>query len=133
MVARPTLLFMMGLLAASCAVALLSGLMVLLRCSHPPGCSTALIVALGLMPELAQGVALIVAATGVCGVAWVVNRLAGVYYPLWRCPPLRSRDGLVPRALLAEASKSSPEQRLADLASDLVTRRPRKSRRRSPH
>lgn len=69
--------------AAALSLGLTSCLMVILRVAHPPAGATALIVSLGLMPDPAQlpilmaGVALLLAH------AFVMNRLAGIPYPVW--------------------------------------------------
>ncbi|MGP9830941.1 HPP family protein [Marinobacter sp. NSM] len=69
--------------AAAVSLGLASCLMVVFKVGHPPAGATALIVCLGLMPDTAQlpilmaGVALLLAH------AFVMNRLAGIPYPLW--------------------------------------------------
>ncbi|TVT35813.1 HPP family protein [Marinobacter vinifirmus] len=69
--------------AAALSLGLTSCLMVVFRVAHPPAGATALIVSLGLMPNPAQlpilmaGVALLLAH------AFVMNRLAGIPYPVW--------------------------------------------------
>ncbi|MEC7378186.1 MAG: HPP family protein, partial [Pseudomonadota bacterium] len=58
-------------------------LMVLLRVAHPPAGATALIVSLGLMPDPAQ-LPILMAGVGLLLVhAFVMNRLAGIPYPVW--------------------------------------------------
>lgn len=70
--------------AAALSLGLTSSLMILLRVAHPPAGATALIVSLGLMPHFHQlpilmtGVGLLVLQ------ALLVNRLAGIPYPVWR-------------------------------------------------
>ncbi|WP_036193228.1 HPP family protein [Marinobacter daepoensis] len=73
--------------AAALSLGLTSCLMVVFRVAHPPAGATALIVSLGLMPDPAQlpilmaGVALLLAH------AFLMNRLAGIPYPLWSAAP----------------------------------------------
>lgn len=70
--------------AAALSLGITSSLMILCRVAHPPAGATALIVSLGLMPQLSQlpvlmgGVGLLVIQ------AFVTNRLAGIPYPKWR-------------------------------------------------
>lgn len=70
--------------AAALSLGTTSSLMILLRVAHPPAGATALIVSLGLMPQLSQlpvlmgGVALLLVQ------AFITNRLAGIPYPKWR-------------------------------------------------
>ncbi|HLV76821.1 MAG TPA: HPP family protein [Marinobacter sp.] len=69
--------------AAALSLGLTSCLMVVLRVAHPPAGATALIVSLGLMPDPAQ---LPVLMAGVCLLlahAFLMNRLAGIPYPVW--------------------------------------------------
>lgn len=77
--------------AVGLALVLTTGAMVLLSVEHPPAVSTALVVALGTLTQLWQlGVVL-------CGVALLalqallINRAAGVPYPLWNPLPRRER------------------------------------------
>lgn len=71
--------------AAATALSLGStaGLMVLLRVVHPPAGATTLIVSLGLMPQLAQVPVLLAGVALLLLQAAVLNRLAGIPYPLW--------------------------------------------------
>ena len=57
--------------------------MVLLRVVHPPAGATTLIVSLGLMPQLAQVPVLLAGVALLLLQAAVLNRLAGIPYPLW--------------------------------------------------
>jgi CBS-domain-containing membrane protein len=70
-------------LAASLSLGLTSGVMVLLRSPHPPAGATTLIVSLGLMPHLWQLGVLMLAVFLLTLQAFVINRLAGIDYPLW--------------------------------------------------
>lgn len=69
--------------AAALSIGLTSGLMVLLHVPHPPAGATTLIVSLGLIDEawkfpiLLAGVALLIVQ------GFVINRVAGLPYPLW--------------------------------------------------
>lgn len=59
------------------------GMMVLLRVPHPPAGATTLIVSLGLMPHLGQLLVLMLAVLLLTGQTLLINRLAGLPYPLW--------------------------------------------------
>jgi CBS-domain-containing membrane protein len=70
--------------AAALSLGLTSCLMVLLRIAHPPAGATTLIVSLGLMPDPAQLPILMAGVTLLLAHAFVMNRLAGIPYPLWQ-------------------------------------------------
>jgi CBS domain-containing membrane protein len=70
--------------AAALALGATAGLMALLRIPHPPAGATALIVALGLMPALSQIPVLIAGVLLLLGQALVLNRFAGIPYPVWK-------------------------------------------------
>ncbi len=73
-----------GVLAAALSLAATGALMVLLRVSHPPAGATTLIVSLGIIAQ-PKDLAIIEAAVFLLTAqALVINRLAGVPYPLWR-------------------------------------------------
>ncbi|MEX0606343.1 MAG: HPP family protein [Marinobacter sp.] len=74
--------------AAAVAIGLTGCLMVALNMVHPPAGATALIVALGLMPDPGQLPILMAAVLLLLVHAFVVNRLAGIAYPLWSSRPL---------------------------------------------
>lgn len=70
-------------LAAALSLGLTSGLMVLLRSPHPPAGATTLIIALGLLTKPGQLALLMTAVVLLTAQAFVINRLAGIPYPLW--------------------------------------------------
>ena len=72
--------------AAALSLGMTSGLMVLLRVPHPPAGATTLIVSLGVMPQLWQLPVLMAAVVLLVAQAFVMNRLAGIPYPLWSPP-----------------------------------------------
>lgn len=73
-------------IAAALSLGLTAGIMVLLRAPHPPAGATTLIVSLGLLTSPWQ-LALLMGAVVVLTVqALVINRLAGILYPLWGPP-----------------------------------------------
>ncbi len=69
--------------AAALSLALTSGVMVLLRVPHPPAGATTLIVSLGLLPHPWQILVLMIAVVLLTGQAFLINRLAGIPYPIW--------------------------------------------------
>lgn len=62
-------------------------LMVWFRVPHPPAGATALIVSLGLMPEIQQLPLLMAGVLILLIQAFTLNRLSGLPYPLWRAKP----------------------------------------------
>jgi CBS-domain-containing membrane protein len=72
--------------AAALSLGLTSGLMVLLKAPHPPAGATTLIVSLGILRTVDQVVVLMIAVVLLTGQALVINRLAGLPYPLWSAP-----------------------------------------------
>lgn len=83
--------------AAALSLALTAGLMVLFHVPHPPAGATTLIVSLGLMPHLWQIGVLMLAVALLTMQAFLINRLAGVRYPLWgptpgEMEPIRGTD-----------------------------------------
>lgn len=69
--------------AAALSLGLTGGLMVLCKVPHPPAGATTLIVSLGLMPHLWH-VAILMAAVFLLTLqALVINRLAGIQFPIW--------------------------------------------------
>ena len=73
--------------AAGLSLGLTCGAMVWARVPHPPAGATTLIVSLGILREPAQLAVLIVAVVLLVVQGLVINRLAGIPYPLWRPLP----------------------------------------------
>ncbi|HEY9426976.1 MAG TPA: HPP family protein [Gemmatimonadaceae bacterium] len=78
--------------AAALSLGLTSGLMVLLRAPHPPAGATTLIVSLGLLHTPLQLAVLMAAVVLLCAQAIVINRLAGLPYPMWRGEGRKRRE-----------------------------------------
>jgi CBS domain-containing membrane protein len=70
-------------IAAALSLGLTAGLMVLLKSPHPPAGATTLIISLGLLRQPWQLVLLMVAVVLLTLQAIIINRLAGIPYPLW--------------------------------------------------
>lgn len=77
--------------AAALSLGLTSGLMVLLKAPHPPAGATTLIISLGILTQPIQLVILMLAVVMLTVQAFVINRLAGIDYPLWS--PRRDPSG----------------------------------------
>ncbi len=70
-------------IAAALSLGLTAGVMVLLKAPHPPAGATTLIISLGILHQPWQ-LALLMAAVVLLTIqAIVINRLAGIAYPLW--------------------------------------------------
>ena len=70
-------------IAAALSLGLTAGIMVLLKSPHPPAGATTLIVSLGILTHPWQLLLLMVAVVLLTLQAFVINRLAGVPYPIW--------------------------------------------------
>ncbi len=74
-------------LAAALSLAATGAAMILLRVTHPPGAATTLIVSLGFITDPFHLLLIEVAVGLLVLQAILINRLAGVPYPLWEAPP----------------------------------------------
>lgn len=70
--------------AAALSLGLTSGFMVWLLTPHPPAGATTLIISLGIMPRPSQHAFLMLAVVALVIQGAVINRLAGIDYPLWK-------------------------------------------------
>lgn len=77
-------------IAAALSLGITAGVMVLLRAPHPPAGATTLIVSLGLLTHPWQLALLMGAVVVLTLQALIINRLAGISYPLWG--PTRSSE-----------------------------------------
>jgi CBS-domain-containing membrane protein len=69
--------------AAALSLGLTSAVMVLARAPHPPAGATTLIISLGILNQLDQIAVLMAAVVLLTLQALIINRLAGLPYPLW--------------------------------------------------
>lgn len=69
--------------AAALSLGLTAGLMVLFKVPHPPAGATTLIISLGLLRYGDELVVLMIGVVLLTVQAIVINRLAGLPYPLW--------------------------------------------------
>jgi CBS-domain-containing membrane protein len=72
------------ILAAALSLSMTGALMVLLRAGHPPAGATTLIVSLGIISKPSELVIIEAAVFLLVAQALVINRMAGLPYPLWR-------------------------------------------------
>jgi CBS domain-containing membrane protein len=77
--------------AAGLSLGLTAGLMVWFRVPHPPAGATTLIVSLGILTRLDQLAVLMLGVALLLVQGFVINRLAGLDYPLWA--PRPGEDG----------------------------------------
>jgi CBS domain-containing membrane protein len=76
-------------IAAALSLGLTAGLMVLFKSPHPPAGATTLIISLGILTKPWQLVLLMIAVVLLTAQAFIINRLAGIPYPLWN--PIREK------------------------------------------
>lgn len=72
------------ILAAALSLSFTGAVMVLLRADHPPAGATTLIVSLGIISRPKELVIIEIAVLLLVAQALVINRLAGLPYPLWK-------------------------------------------------
>ncbi|MFY9731993.1 MAG: HPP family protein [Candidatus Acidiferrales bacterium] len=80
-------IFWPRILAAALSLSATGALMVLLGVSHPPAGATTLIISLGIISKPRELVIIEVAVFLLVAQALVINRLAGLPYPLWNVGP----------------------------------------------
>jgi CBS domain-containing membrane protein len=81
------------IIAAALSLGLTAGVMVLLKSPHPPAGATTLIISLGILTKPIQLVLLMVAVVLLTLQAFIINRLAGIDYPLWNPSPSPVQGG----------------------------------------
>jgi CBS-domain-containing membrane protein len=79
-------IFWPRILAAALSLSATGAFMVLLEVSHPPAGATTLIVSLGIISKPRELAIIEVAVFLLVAQALVINRLAGLPYPLWNAP-----------------------------------------------
>ncbi len=79
--------------AAALSLGLTSGAMVWFKVPHPPAGATTLIVSLGILRTPSQLVVLLLAVVLLVAQGFVINRLAGIDYPVW-APRAPRPDGI---------------------------------------
>jgi CBS-domain-containing membrane protein len=107
--------------AAAASLGLISAWMVAANIPHAPAASTTLIVSLGMMVQWQQLVAVMAAIVMLTLEAYLVNRLSGVVYPLWRARPEQQSEGLVMAALQTN-SLSRKGDAYSEIADRIIAR-----------
>lgn len=87
-------IFWPRILAAALSLSATGAFMVLLDVSHPPAGATTLIVSLGIISRPRELVIIEAAVFLLVVQAVLINRLAGLPYPLWNAAPLKSSDDI---------------------------------------
>ncbi len=105
---------------AALSMALTSTAMVALRAPHPPAAATALMVSLGLLDTPAKCGALAAGLAFLVLQAFIVNRFAGLRFPLW-APHESASDGRTMIAEPVEPKSQSPSSPYGLAAKDLGT------------
>ena len=80
------------IIAIALSLGLTIGLMVLLRANHAPAASVALMIALGTITKPLQLIVLMFATALLTLQALIINRLAGIDYPLWCSQPVQTAE-----------------------------------------
>lgn len=83
-------IFWPRILAAALSLSVTGAVMVLLGVSHPPAGATTLIVSLGIISKPSELVVIEVAVFLLVTQALLINRLAGLPYPLWHADSVKS-------------------------------------------
>jgi len=95
-------------LAAALSLAATGSLMILFRVAHPPAGATTLIVSLGIIHKPWHLLVVEAAVVLMAIYAFVINRLAGIDYPLWQ---LRRNPGAGGRGAAAMRGEPHPPDR----------------------
>jgi len=80
----PVEIYWPRVLSAALSLSLTGAIMVLLRVSHPPAGATTMIVSLGIISKPEYLVTIEIAVILLTAQALVINRLAGLPYPIWQ-------------------------------------------------
>jgi len=83
-----SVIFWPRILAAALSLSTTGALMVLLDVSHPPAAATTLIISLGIISRPRELAIIETAVFLLVAQALVINRFAGISYPLWNAVPL---------------------------------------------
>ncbi|HEY4032554.1 MAG TPA: HPP family protein, partial [Ktedonobacteraceae bacterium] len=98
-------------IAVVLSIALTSGLLDLLHVQHPPAGASTLIVSLGLITTPWKLGIILASIVLLVLLAMMINRLAGIQYPLWNPLPFRVEEEIIARAkqLAHESIEDVPE------------------------
>jgi CBS domain-containing membrane protein len=87
----PVEIYWPRVLSAALSLSFTGAIMVLLRVSHPPAGATTMIVSLGIISKPEYLVTIEVAVILLTAQALVINRLAGLPYPIWQTAKPQSK------------------------------------------
>jgi CBS domain-containing membrane protein len=104
-------------IAVTLSIALTSGLLDLLHVQHPPAGTSTLIVSLGLITTPWKLGIILASIVLLVLLAIIINRLAGIQYPLWNPLPFRVEEEIIAQAkqLAHENTEEVPKERQANL------------------
>ncbi len=111
---------MSQVMAASLSLGIISAVMVIFSIEHPPAASTTLIMSLGLMTELTEFAAVMIAVVLLTYLAVGINRLTGISCPLWSFTDAEETEKLVTSALKTEVTRERPISPYAALADNVI-------------
>lgn len=100
------------MIAVALSIALTSGLLDLFHVQHPPAGASTLVVSLGLITTPWKLGIVLVSIILLVLLAIVINRLAGIQYPLWNPLPFRVEEEIIAQAkqLAHESTEEVPEK-----------------------
>ncbi len=107
-------------LSSGVSMGILSMFMALTGVLHPPAASSCLIASLGLVKSYYQGVGMIASVVVICAVGFVLNRLAGIEYPLWN--PSEAAPLPKIKTVLGDVSETKQKDKIEELAAKLAMR-----------
>ena len=108
--------------AVALSLGLVSAVMIVADIPHPPAASTTLMVSLGLIAGWQELLALMTAVVLLTAQAFIINRLSGVYLPLWRPSPDQGTTELVATSLATQSAMSETDP-YSHIAEQLAGRR----------
>jgi len=111
------------IVAVTFSLGLITAVMIIADIPHPPAAATTLLVSLGSISELTECLCLMAAVVTLAAQGFIINRLCGVYYPIWKTAPNQAGNTLVATALspLHEATHKTTDL-FAGIADQIVTR-----------
>ncbi len=107
-------------LSAGFGLGLSGMIMVVTKILHPPAASSCLIAALGLIENPAQIFTMMIAITLLCAQGYVMNKMAGIKYPLWN--PFEETSLPKIKTLLGDLTELEKEDHIERIAAKLAMR-----------
>ena len=115
----------MKFIVAGLALGFSGMIMVLTDILHPPAASSCLIAALGLVKSEYHIIAMMITICLICLQGYIMNKLAGVKYPLWS--PFEKMTLPHIKTLLGDIRELEQEDKLKELAAKRAMRQKRKN------